>query len=146
VRIFLDTAPIWTIVHPLGGPLANDLRKKVSHHLEAGDEVAIAEICDYEARRELLRKQATRQLRNLDILIGSCAYHPIDTKLMRRAAEIWASMRRKGRPTGNNDSMDGDVILAAQALSFDDHLVVTPNTRHFAGICNATDVPSFLSV
>jgi predicted nucleic acid-binding protein len=143
LKIFLDTTPLWTLVHPGGGDKALALRKTLAARLKTGDEVAIAEICDYEARRELLRRGATRQLRNLDELVQQSLYFPIDTDLMRAAAALWAQLRRRGRSTAPDAALDGDVILAAQARRFDDHLVVTANPKHLAGLCNTVEMDKF---
>jgi predicted nucleic acid-binding protein len=140
LKIFLDTTPLWTLVHPGGGEKANALRKKIAERLRAGDKVAVAEICDYEARRELLRKGATRQLQNLDDLLQRSEYFPIDTDLMKAAAALWASMRGRGKPTSADSGLDGDVILAAQALRFDDHVVLTTNSRHLSQLCNTLEM------
>jgi hypothetical protein len=68
--IFLDTTPLWTICHPNSG---NEERPCT---------VAIAEINDYEARRELLRRNAKVQLARLDQLVEQSSYYPINTELM----------------------------------------------------------------
>ena len=127
-------------MHPGGGEKANALRRKIAKRLRAGDKVAVAEICDYEARRELLRKGATRQLQNLDDLLQRSEYFPIDTELMRSAAALWANIRNKGKPTSMDGGLDGDVILAAQALQFDDHVVLTANSRHLSELCNTWEM------
>jgi toxin FitB len=53
---------------------------------------------------------------------------------MRKAAELLAWVRNQGKPTASNESLDGDVILAAQAIlqlkSFDQVIVVTTNLKH----------------
>lgn len=48
---------------------------------------------------------------------------------MRLAAELWADARTRGVPTATEESLDADVILAAQALSVGG-IIVTMNTRH----------------
>ncbi len=63
---------------------------------------------------------------------------------MRKAAELWAWVRNQGKPTASNESLDGDVILVAQAIlqlkSFERVIVVTTNFKHISrfeseGIC-----------
>jgi hypothetical protein len=53
---------------------------------------------------------------------------------LRRAAELWADMRRQGQPTADPHALDADVILAAQAqltAAPDDTIVVaTTNVGH----------------
>jgi hypothetical protein len=53
------------------------------------------------------------------------------------SAELWATARRKGRPTADSRDLDIDVILAAQALSFGaatsgDVAIVTTNPKHLS--------------
>ena len=43
-------------------------------------------------------------------------YRPITTEVMVRAAELWAIVRLAGMPTAHPDALDGDCIVAAQAL------------------------------
>lgn len=137
--IFLDTSLLWVIVHPKGGPLALQLRQMLQRQLQKGARIAVAEICDYEARRELLRKRATRQIANLDKFISVNTYVPLDTDTMREAAALWAKLRTSGRPTAPNDALDGDVILGAQALRQGTHTVATTNLRHLQLVCTAVD-------
>jgi predicted nucleic acid-binding protein len=56
---------------------------------------------------------------------------PVTTATWRSAARLWANLRRGGRITG--DGLDGDVLIAAQAIE-EDAAVVTTNARHFEGI------------
>jgi predicted nucleic acid-binding protein len=97
------------------------------------------EICDYETRRELLRKNATAQLRRLDALIATNTYVPLDTQTMRRAAQLWANLRNQGRLMASEKNLDGDVILAAQVQPLTDHLVVTKNLKHLGQMCTAIE-------
>jgi predicted nucleic acid-binding protein len=137
--IFLDTTLLWLIVHPRGGPDANALRQLLVRRLQAGDRVGIAEICDYEARRELIRRNASTQIANLNHLVETNIYIPLDTETMRDAAALWANLRRRGRPMASDAALDGDVILGAQAIRQGAHLVATQNLSHLGQICNAAD-------
>ena len=81
--------------------------------------MAIPEIADYEVRRGLILAGATRGIRRLDDLREELGFYiPISTAAMRRAAELWADARKKGNPTADENEIDADVILAAQAPPF----------------------------
>jgi predicted nucleic acid-binding protein len=82
-----------------------------------GVDVFVPEIADYEVRRELMRIGATAGLRRLDALQSRYTYLPITSGAMRRAAEFWADVRRRGVPTAAPDALDADCILAGQAVS-----------------------------
>lgn len=98
--------------------------------------VVLPEIADYEVRRELIRKGDPRPLRRLDDLRNTLIYVPIRTEAMQRAASLWAQARGRGQPTADENALDADVILAAQALEYigldDDLVVITDNNRHLA--------------
>ncbi|MEQ9553340.1 MAG: nucleic acid-binding protein [Coleofasciculus sp. G3-WIS-01] len=81
-----------------------------------GYTVILPEIADYEVRRELLRAGKVAGIRRLDELKAVLTYHPITTAVMLKAAELWAEARRRGKPTADSKALDGDVILAAQAI------------------------------
>ena len=50
------------------------------------------------------------------------------------AAKLWADARQSGQPTAGDNTIDGDVILAAQALSLgvDDYVIATTNVGHLS--------------
>src|SRR4051794_37104615 len=86
-------------------------------------ELCVPEIIDYELRRKLLhlgqhrhhaRKWAREALALLDELVV-IGYVPLTTDTMRLAAGLWAKTRGEGRLRGPEESLDVDVILAAQA-------------------------------
>jgi predicted nucleic acid-binding protein len=104
----------------------------------------VPEIADYELRRELLRSGKQKSIERLDQLSQSSVFIPLTRETMLKAAELWALVRKQGRPTASNDSLDGDVILAAMAIlqikNFDEVVVVTTNFKHISrfqteGIC-----------
>ena len=102
--------------------------------IEAGVRVIVPEIADYEVRRELLRANKVKGLALLDTLTDSLDYLPLTTSAMRRAAKLWADARQSGQPTAGDNTIDGDVILAAQALSLgvDDYVIATTNVCHLS--------------
>lgn len=97
--------------------------------------LVLPEIVDYEVRRGLLHgalkggQQTTRGIQRLDQLAESCEYVPLQTTMMRKAAQLWAEARIRGKPTAPDDTLDADPILAAQALHVQG-VVVTENVRH----------------
>ena len=112
--LILDSSPLARLVHPKRDPKFGDWFEAA---LAANVEFVIAVIADYELRRKLLHKEFKPSLARLDFLASSLFYLAIDTKTLRRAAELWAAARQRGRPTASPDALDGDVILAAQAES-----------------------------
>lgn len=114
--VFLDTGVLSSVVFPKGSAQNLQCLSWLMGLLGCDVRVCIPEICDYEVRRKLLHKKASKQLGMLDELQGKLEYIPIDTAAMRRAAELWADGRTRGRPTAGDKSLDADVILCAQAL------------------------------
>jgi predicted nucleic acid-binding protein len=104
--------------------------------------VCISEIADYEVRRELLRHGSLESVARLDELAATITFLTIDTATMRRAAQLWAESRNRGRPTADPAALDADVILAAQAQLLHeatdvDVVVATANIRHLGQFVNA---------
>jgi predicted nucleic acid-binding protein len=115
-------------------------RQWVAALQSAGRRVIVPEIADYELRRELLRLNRVRSLALLDLLAQQLEYLPLTTAAMRKAAELWALARRQGRPTAADAALDGDVILAAQALTLGAAVVIaTSNPAHLARFAPAND-------
>lgn len=112
--------------------------------------ISLPEIIDYELRRKLLhlsqrshqpRKWAQEALKVLDQLVLT-NYVPITTETMRLAANLWAQTRIRGLSRGPEDSLDIDVILAAQAQETGGQIVTT-NGKHFRDIADVFDWRSF---
>lgn len=114
------------VANACGGWLVNAIR--------GGAAVMVPEITDYEVRRELIRARRTAGIERLNAFIEQLEFLPIDTAAMRRAAVFWAEARQQGRPSAPDPALDGDVILAAQATTFDqtDVIVATTNPNHLS--------------
>jgi predicted nucleic acid-binding protein len=146
--ILLDSTPLGLLCRRRGHPHGDACRRWLDSIELAGILVVIPEIADYEVRRELIRSGSGAGLGQLDNLTLTSLYDPLTTPIMRKAAEFWADLRRRGLPTAADAGLDADAILAAQAALIgnpgDIVIVATSNLRHlarFPGI-DAQDWPS----
>ncbi|WP_333329408.1 nucleic acid-binding protein [Microcoleus sp. BROC3] len=109
--------------------------------LKNGEMVLLPEIADYEVRRELIRAGKERGIRKLDLFKKVLTYRPLTTEVMLLAAQLWADSRRRGRPTAEPNALDGDVILAAQAIleasEGNDVVIATTNVGHLSQFIDA---------
>ena len=137
--LFLDTGPLGQVVHPRQNKPIHFWLQRV---LEAGIEVVVPEICDYELKRNLLIEGLTESLRRLDVTKGFLSYRRITTPIMVRAAELWAEARREGRPSADKNALDADVILAASAEAVGG-IVITDNIGHLNLFVEARHWTSF---
>lgn len=112
--IVLDSTPVGLITNPKAE--GNDCQRWFNTLIKRKFEIVLPEIIDYEIRRELLRANKQSGLKKLDQLKSEIIYLPITTEAMLKASELWADVRKKGKPTADNKALDGDVILAAQAI------------------------------
>lgn len=129
MRLLLDTGVLGQICHPRRhGDVRVWLRSAVRVHV-----ALISELADYELRRELLRLGATRSLARLDELVRELVYVPVATTHWRDAAALWASARNAGVVTAAPAALDGDVLMAAQALD-EEATIVTTNAKHFEAL------------
>jgi predicted nucleic acid-binding protein len=113
--------------------------------LAANLTVRVPEIADYEVRRKLLRAGKAEGVARLDRLAEAVGYLPLTTEAVRLAARFWAEARQAGRPTASDESLDADVILAAQAVVLAEDegaegvvvVVATTNPRHLSRFVEA---------
>jgi len=104
--------------------------------LNSGVEVIIPEIADYEVRRSFLLSELKKSLVRLNEFKQILTYLPITTKIMLKAAELWAEARKLGKPTADVHALDGDVILTAEALQVQ-AVIATENVGHLSLFANA---------
>lgn len=140
--VLLDANILGLVTNPRRSPAADACNAWLDDLLAHGVRVVVPEIADYEVRRDLIREKRTLGLGRLDLLAARIVYLPLTTPMMRRAAELWAEARQRGRPTADAAALDADVILAAQALLMaeaegDSVVVATTNLRHLAQFVDA---------
>jgi len=134
--VVLDTGPLGLVTNPRAEGEAARCATWLVGTIGQGHTIGLPEIADYELRRELLRADLQRALTRLDQLKAqaSVEYLPLTTDAMLEAARLWAEARNGGFQTADNTSLDGDVILAAQAILASrkgvDVVVATVNVGH----------------
>ncbi len=141
--VLLDSTPVGLITNPKATPLAVECQQWLQSLLDRGYHVILPEIIDYEIRRELLRVSKIKSIRRLDELKSALIYLPITTEVMLKAAQMWAQVRQQGKPTADDKALDGDVILAAQAILIGSEeypvIVATSNPKHLSLFVDARD-------
>ena len=134
--IVLDAGPLGLASKPGRKPDAVRCRAWILSLKAARAVIVVPELADFEVRRELVRSGATAGIGRLDRLAAALTYDPITTAAMRRAAELWAAVRNAGLPTAHPLALDGDCVLAGQALTLagpgDVMTIATTNARHLA--------------
>ncbi|WP_394833126.1 PIN domain-containing protein [Pendulispora rubella] len=126
MRLLLDTGVLGQICHPRRHA---DVRAWFRHAVVAHT-LLVSELADYELRRELLRIGSVRSIARLDELARELHYVTVSTTAWRSASALWARARNSGNMGAPPEALDGDVLLAAQALE-EDAGVVTTNVKHF---------------
>ncbi len=111
--------------------------------ISRGRTVCLPEIVDYELRRAFLLERLTASIQALDQLPEvECEFVPLTSQTMRRAAELWAGLRRSGQPTAADHALDADCILAAQAQLYGEAaqrqvVIATTNVKHLSRMVDA---------
>ena len=101
--IYLDSTPLMLLTHNRRVVAAEECRQWLNDRVLSGQRVIVPEVADYEVRRELIRTSATARLARLDgvALKPGVTFQPITTPAVRLAAQLWADLRRTGRPTAD---------------------------------------------
>ena len=104
------------------------IKNQINSIIANGHTFIIPPTVDYEIRRGLLAKNYLRKLRKFEQLQQFISVGTFDLKIWRKAAEIYATLSKQGKPIGK--SFDGDVFTAAYCVS-NDYIVITNNKKHF---------------
>ncbi|HZK80879.1 MAG TPA: hypothetical protein VFC46_07425 [Humisphaera sp.] len=137
--VLLDAGPLGLVTNPKRSAVSTACAVWLQTLVNAGCRVIIPEISDYEVRRELLRAKKIAGIAKLDALATLLEYYPLTTAAMRQAAELWALARQHGQPTAGDNTIDADMILAAQALTLGvaDVVIATTNVGHLGRFVKA---------
>jgi len=135
MKILLDASPLSDISHPQA---SLEIVSWFFRHLQQGNQMVVSELADYEVRRELIRAGKTRGIQRLDAFQRTLATCPVTASVLRRAAEMWAETRNRGKPTAHPKSLDADMIIAAQAEQLG-AVLATSNAKHFVDFVDARE-------
>ncbi len=139
--ILLDAGPLGLITNPRASQEARECNQWLEALSLKEIQVKIPEIADYEVRRELLRADKFKGIERLNDLQKYLDYVPLTTQTILKAAQFWAQMRKQGRPTADDKALDGDVILAAQAILIQNEghevIIATTNVGHLSRLAQA---------
>ena len=140
--LFLDSGPLGLLTHPQRSAEVLAVSEWLTGCLLSGSRVIVPAIVYYELKRELLRAKKGFGIARLDAFIAAAPerYFPLSDEALRLAADLWARSRQEGLATAGPKSLDIDVIIAAQALSFgatSEVIVATTNPKHLAQFISA---------
>lgn len=131
--VLLDAGPLGLITNPKFSDESVACNQWLQAHITSGNHIIIPEITDYEVRRELLRANKIKGIARLDNLAKVLEYLPLTTIAMRQAAQFWSQARQQGQPTAGDKTIDGDMILAAQAITLGvPYVIATTNVGHLS--------------
>jgi tRNA(fMet)-specific endonuclease VapC len=123
MRLLIDTNIITYILRDRAIVLS-----RLTEALKAGAAFVSSEVVDYEIRRYLVLKGATRQMERYESLSRDWLPTSLTRNDWRTAANLWAEIHRTGR-----SSDDRDLLIAISAMK-EQAILVTNNTRHFEGL------------
>ncbi len=102
--------------------------KRINEATASGHTLILSPIVDYEIQRGLLAKKMAIQLDKYLAVRQTIPIGVFDEEVWVGAAEIYASLRRRGKLID-----DVDILIASFCLA-NGYCLVTNNTRHFENI------------
>jgi predicted nucleic acid-binding protein len=125
---FLDSGVLGEI---LKSPPNPDTLKWLNFVKNQKISLRVAEIIDYELRRNLILEGLQKSINKLNQFKQKKQFIFITSESLLEASEIWAKLRVDAKATADIKNIDVDVILAAQAFSqkpnFEEIIIVTTN-------------------
>ncbi len=141
--VILDSGVLHTIVSTSTVKEVTDCQDWFYYLLSRSAKVITSSICNYEVKRELIRRKKVQEIKNLNQLKTLIDFLPVDEPTLELAAELWAEARNKGMPTADDMSLDADVIICAQyqLLAADNPgryvVIATTNIKHLSRFTEA---------
>jgi hypothetical protein len=139
--IVLDETPLSLITMKSGHAQGDACKAWYAALDAAGHRFYVPGIADYELRRELIRSGKRTSIVRLDAFNSAEVdrYLSLTTGQVRFAAQLWATARNAGSAGASDAALDGDVPIAAQALTLAPAtyglqalIVASENVRHLS--------------
>ena len=136
--VILDSGPLGLSTNPKKLPETIQITQWTVAMMAAGHKLVVLAIADYEVRRELKRAGKLRGIALLDAWNRARhdRYLALTDQALSLAPSLWAHARNAGTPTADPKELDGDVLIAAQALSLglstSQFIIATVNVGHLA--------------
>ena len=102
--------------------------KRVSAYLQDHDQLSISIVTYYEVLRGLRYVNVESQLTALENFVVDNEILPLDPAAARKAADVYAVLRKQGRLIN-----EGDILIAGTALA-NDCILVTNNVDHYTRV------------
>ena len=143
--VIIDSGVLFTLISTSNVKEVTDCQDWFYYLLSRSALLVTSAICNYEVKRELIRRKKVPELDNLNQLKTLIDFLPVDEPSLELAAELWAEARNKGLPTADDLSLDADVIICAQyqllAEAYPGRYVViaTTNVKHLSRFTEAKE-------
>jgi hypothetical protein len=134
--VVLDTGPLGIATKRRGVPDAEACRQWIADGIRHRVSFVVPAIAYYKVCRELERLNHTTAIARLDTFCYALPgrYLVLTDEALRLGCKLWAQACQAGTPTADPKELDGDVLLAAQALTMgipgSDLIVATTNLGH----------------
>jgi predicted nucleic acid-binding protein len=141
--VILDSGPLGIATKRRGVPDAEACRQWIANGIRRRASFMVPAIAYYEVRRELERLSHAKAIARLDAFCGAVPgrYLVLTDEALRLGCKLWAQARNRGTPTADPKELDGDVLLAAQALTTSvpasDLIIATTNVGHLSQFATA---------
>ena len=138
LTVFFDSGPLGLLTNPKRPPPTVAILTWATAMQRAGHRLVVPAIADYETRRELERSGRVNSLATLNAWnsVEPGRYLPLTDSALRLGSKLWAQARNAGATTADPKELDGDVLIAAQALDMglpvSDFVIATTNVGHLS--------------
>jgi predicted nucleic acid-binding protein len=138
LTIFLDAGPLGLVTNPKKTPDTVAAAQWIFDMEAAGHRFVVPAIADFEVRRELVRAGKLRGIARLNAFNAAESYRflSVTDSALLLGANLWAAARNAGTATADPKELDGDVLIAAQAIDTGvptaEFVIATVNVGHLA--------------